>query len=194
MAVRVDDRLAGLDWELLTLRLVKYVRSRRRTDSILAKGFTLDDVVAESFERFLKGSRQWDPTTCPDAFVYLRGVARSILSELHESPERTKRVPGDPPDTAGSSEPGSEVPTAERELMFGAELAREQELEGRILAAVEDDPVLTDMVLAQLDGDHVPIRELAERLGHSRGELYNAQKKLKRRLEPILGLSRKETS
>ncbi len=55
------------------------------------RGHTPEGIASEAITRVFDGPRNYDPQKCPDFCQYLRGVVRSIISHITDSPDFRKR-------------------------------------------------------------------------------------------------------
>lgn len=149
-----------------------------RTAGALAKGNTLDDVVANAVASLFGAKRTWDPSAQPDPFEYLKSVVNSELSNLARSADNRKldRAPEDL-DLPGDDTPLSALLDAEEDTELKQQRNRFYSL--LIDAISNDNDLLKLHDLFVNDGIDKP-QELASRLGMSVTEVNNLKKRFMR--------------
>lgn len=184
------------------LRVSNTLRWRTGDSVELPSGETIDSVVSLAFERVLSGERQWNPQTDPDITKYLMDVIDSLLYHLATGKDNTMltTVPAE----GSSDEAAWHVATRPHERKHEPDadwLARrsaspEQELLDREAAeseeaalttleeVVSDDAELTYILQAMRDGYDNP-GEIAEIIGIDVREVYNAMKRLDRKVARV---------
>ncbi|MBI4676103.1 MAG: hypothetical protein HY748_00800 [Elusimicrobia bacterium] len=145
----------------------------------LASGVSPADVVQEAMALTMDGSRPWNKEKYPDICLHLRWVIRSLISNLATSADnrQLRQVPEEW-SAAEAQEP------AEAEILRSAAGPEAEELSGRVLDAVKDDPVLV-RVLGHLKEGRKP-RHVAELMGLAEKDVYRLTQKLRRRLAGVL--------
>ena len=85
-------QLRGADWNLLSVKLLKFAIALGGR-SIIAKGMDTEDVVHEAIAKTFSGERKWN-TKIP-LLVHLKEAIRSMLSikGLYGCADKTKRHP-----------------------------------------------------------------------------------------------------
>lgn len=95
-----NDTLKALNsienWDEIIVKLTAYVSivserySWRTNDSFdLAKGMTCEDIALEAIRATFEGTRVWNRESCPNILIFLKGVAKSIISNLLISKDNT---------------------------------------------------------------------------------------------------------
>lgn len=137
-------------------------------------------LVHEAITRTLEGKRTWDPERVPDLHYFLKEAVRSILSAELESPRSDdlplEKVPGLENDPAVLELGGTSVEEQMIEHEANAGFIDE------VLAAAADDPILEKVVNAIIDGGYKSA-EIAEATGLDVKVVYQATRKLRRRME-----------
>uniref|UniRef100_UPI0015C40F58 hypothetical protein n=1 Tax=Candidatus Entotheonella palauensis TaxID=93172 RepID=UPI0015C40F58 len=162
-------------------------KPRWRTDDPmnLPRGESVDSIVSLAFEKVLTGERTWNPEKEPDLKMYLMGVIDSLLSHLSRHKDNTAVTAM--PETAehlGRGEGDWQAqPLADPETAL---LVQEQkQYEARavqlLLDASQDDPLVSQIIRAMQAG-HAKAGEIAEVLGIAVTEVYNAMKRLDRKI------------
>lgn len=194
----VQERLAGADWDRISLRLVDYAlfkvrRLKWRTGDreSLPEGKTAEDLACEAIEKVLSGDRRWDPDACPDLVEYLKGVVDSLVSHLVISEEhrRVRRMP--------QTEEGQEVEELLKLANPGAATAKHlvtaqidpetqtigkmeaERFVGEIFEEIAEDKEL-ELVMDALLRGNVKAREIAAETGIDVGRVYKLREKLDR--------------
>lgn len=129
--------------------------------------------------RVLQGERRWDPVTVPSLEVFLIGVVRSLASHL----------------VTGGSSRESGVEDAEQDLdcdFLHPRFAHPEALVGEAeqceaimseaLAAADGDLVIEKMLGAIMEGA-VKADEIAEDTGLTAAQVYEGNRRLRRRLQ-----------
>ncbi|ETW99854.1 MAG: hypothetical protein ETSY1_13325 [Candidatus Entotheonella factor] len=162
-------------------------KPRWRTDDPmnLPRGESVDSIVSLAFEKVLTGERAWHPDKEPDLKLYLMGVIDSLLSHLSRHKDNTAVTAM--PETAEHVDRGTgdwqARPPADPETAL---LVREQkQYEARavqlLLDTSQDDPLVSQIIRAMQAG-HAKAGEIAEVLGIAVTEVYNAMKRLDRKI------------
>ena len=194
-------------WKDIALELGRYalsvsrkLRWRTQNPVELPGGETVDSIVSKSIEKLFSGDRHWDPDKEPDVKQYLMGVIDSLLNHLADSKENTLiTVTPEPGSTdAPAWESGSPKRDPAADWLVPARpspeaLVLKQErahLEDRALDLLidecADDEILINVLEAMMDGHEKPA-EIAKAKGMSIKEVYNATKRLDRKLENVRG-------
>ncbi len=145
------------------------------------------DFAAEAILSVIDGSRMWDAATQPDLLTFLRGVVDSKISHLVESAENrvTRRVlPRTDDDQqlteaerVRSNDPSPDGLVADRE--WG------QQFRAAIRKELEEDTISAGL-LDCLDAGYEDRGEIATLLGIQVEDVYNAQKRLKKRVCAVM--------
>ncbi|MGD9691399.1 MAG: hypothetical protein AB7G17_00995 [Phycisphaerales bacterium] len=147
------------------------------------------DLAAQAIERFLDGTRVWDPATTPDFRQFLRGVVDSLVSHLVKSIEnRTVReAPVAAAAQIGAPYLESQVQARGLDAQTPLELCVDKDWRAKfqtaIFTEVEGDPLLDDLL--QCFGAGLTPAETAELLSVPVEDVYNAQKRLARKLDKV---------
>ena len=154
-------------------------------------GKAAEELAQEAVVRVLDGDRTWDPTKVELVF-FLKEVMRSILNADLKSPAAAKdSLNGDQANESGTAGSGADerlgvLDDRDRGLARSAE---QQLLESERCAAIVDraldaagtDPVLGKLVNAIVEGCSKSA-EIAQATGLSVDQVYEATRKLRRRL------------
>jgi hypothetical protein len=199
----VQERLAGADWDRITLLLVDYATSKVRRlkwrtgdRESLPEGKTPEDLAYEAIEKVLSGDRKWDPAGCPDFVEYLKGVVDSLVSHLVISEEhlRVRRMPQteegqEVEELLTLAKPGAE--TAEHLVTIQidpeAQTVGKMEAErfvGEIFEEIAGDKEL-DVVMDALLRGNVKPREIAADTGIDIERIYKLREKLDRAVNRV---------
>jgi hypothetical protein len=152
----------------------------------LPRGESVDSIVSLAFEKVLTGERVWNPDKEPDLKIYLMGVIDSLLSHLsrHKDntavtamPETTEQVD----QRAGFDWQAPPPLDPETALLVQEQKQFEAQAVRLLLDTSQDDPVVADIVRAMQAG-HAKAGEIAEVLGIAVTEVYNAMKRLDRKI------------
>lgn len=145
----------------------------------LASGASPVDVVQQAMALTMDGSRPWNKEKYPDLCLHLRWVIRSLIANLAASADNRQLRPV-PEEWSGAE---AQEP-AEAGLLRAAAGPDADELGGRVLAAVKDDPALAE-ALGHLKEGRKP-RHIAELMGLAEKDVYRLTQKLRRRLAGVL--------
>jgi DNA-directed RNA polymerase specialized sigma24 family protein len=142
------------------------------------------DFAAQAILDVIEGRRTWNGEEGPAFLTFLMGVVDSKLSHLCRSVENRVARVSDPaahdgPELQGlaCSESPPEQTSAEME-----ELAR---LQAAIAREIEEDPIAV-RVLECLKADVIKPVAIASRLGINVRHVYNAQRRLRHKIETVL--------
>lgn len=204
-ALKAVSQISTEEWKDIALELGRYalsvsrkLRWRTQNPIELPGGETIDSIVSKSLEKLFSGDRDWDPDKEPDVKRYLMGVIDSLLNHLAESNENTlfTVVPKPGSTDAAAWERGSLKRDPAADWLLPARPSAEalaikqerQDCEDRALGLLidecSDDEVLIKVLEAKTDGCGTPAK-IAEAKGISIQEVYNATKRLDRKLEKV---------
>ncbi|TNE43130.1 MAG: sigma-70 family RNA polymerase sigma factor [Deltaproteobacteria bacterium] len=168
------------DWQVLSERLLLFCAARMRRvlwrgqeQCAVPGGVEATDIVLSAIRKFLDGQRKWPPQLT--LFQFLCGVIRSEISHLATSIENrtTVRAPEEPSWMEASSEAATPFDLIAR---------KEERLQ--ILLRLHDDPLVCDIARLIIDQELKPA-EIAEALNESVVTVYNAIKRLRRKLKSL---------
>lgn len=172
-------------------------KPRWRTENAaeLPRGETVDSIVSLAFEKVLSGERHWDPQKEPDLKRYLMGVIDSLLSHLarHQDNRVLAALPSLDSSASAGSVPRENIgpflkswptqPLGDPEAVLLHKERHEREAQGLqlLLDAAQDDPLVAQIIHAMRQGHH-KAGEIAAVLGIAVTEVYNAMKRLDRKI------------
>ena len=180
-----DDRWGEILERLTYHALCKLSRLRWRgvANGPAPGGIQPEDLAATAIELVLLGKRTWDEATQPDLAKFLMGVVDSRISSLVGSLENRKSRRLSPPGA------GEESAAVDDFADWGADAAnlvvRREEQEAfrtAALKAIEGDEQAFQ-VFECLEADITKPADIAAYLGVSVEEIYNVQKRLRRKLD-----------
>lgn len=187
-----DNALQTLILELgryaLSVSSRLYWRTGNAVD--LPRGETVDSIVSKALTKVLTGERRWNPQTAPDLPNYLMGVIDSLLNHLAQHKDNTalRAVPRQPDGSdaplspaLGATDWHPESLDPESVLLQHEQTAYEDRILQHLLDVSQDDPLVTQIILAMRDGHDKP-GEVATALGIPVSEIYNAMKRLDRKM------------
>lgn len=195
-----DDewRKIALELERYALSVSRNLRWRTRNPVELPGGETVTSIVSKAIEKLFSGEREWDHEREPDIRTYLRGVIDSLLNHLAESQDNTLVTVA--PEPGSTNYPAWESGSQKRDPSVdwlvppnrspeAALLQQEQaEVEDRALELLmeecADDAVLIAVLESMMDGYDKPA-EISERKGIPVKDVYNAAKRMDRKLEIV---------
>lgn len=177
------DRLRAADWEQLFPDLVTYASWRAaglpftKGGGELPQGYEPKDLVREAVTRVFEGRRVWDPSRDPDLLDYLKGVVKSLASNLVTSADHVHR-------TAELDGEAVDLDTFEgirpSPMDLAASAQCEEELRQLVEEATADDPGLATVAMGLEDG--MRAAEIAAEFSMEVGDVYGLTQKLRRRL------------
>ncbi len=198
-------RISDDEWRNIAVDLTRHAlsvsrRLRWRTRNVrdLPGGETVESIPSKAIEKLFSGERDWDPENEPDITKYLMSVIDSLLNHLAESHENTlMTIPPEPDSIDGPAwESGSSKRDPASDWLVPAtrspeNLLIEQEqtsLEDRALELLMDecggDEVLMKVLENMMDG-YKTSAEISEAMGIPVKDVYNATKRLDRKLESV---------
>lgn len=201
------SKISDDEWRGIALELERYafsvsrsLRWRTRNPTELPGGETVDSIVSKAIEKLFVGDRDWEPDKEPNIKNYLKGVIDSLLNHLAESKENTLLTavtkPGsvDAPAWEGGSpkrDPAADwlVPTRpspERTLLMQEESALKDRALDLLIDECADDNILIEVLEAMMDGADTSA-EISKTKGIPIKDVYNATKRLDRKLEKVRG-------
>lgn len=152
-------------------------------------GVSPADLAADAIELFLDGTRVWDQAKVADFRRFLRGIVDSLVSHLVMSADNcaTREAPVTAAAQKGAPYLESKVPARGLEAQTPLELCLDKEwrekFQTAIFKEVEGDPLLNDLL--QCFGAGLTPAEVAEMLSIPVEDVYNAQKRLTRKLDKV---------
>lgn len=167
LAAALDlQSLSEREWEELYLRLLLYAQSRlRRLDS--SSYLEAQDYVQAAIQAYL-GRERRKPEDI-DLFPFLAMVIRSeITHQLNKESRQVRLIAEDESNSLASDATGEPIP--------------DPYLRSQILKFVAGDKVLSDMISLFLEDPGLKARHLAATLGVPVREIYEANRRLKRKL------------
>jgi hypothetical protein len=168
---------------------------RTKDKDALPRGETVKSVVSLALERVLTGERRWNPEAQPNFLKFMRDVIDSLMNHLARSKDNALLTTV--PDEGGADEiswhTGSDnagtgpawltrnEATPEQALIDEESQARKNKAIRILLEECAADLTLTKVVSAMLRGCE-QCGEIAEAVGIEVKEVYNAMKRLDRRI------------
>lgn len=167
------ELLAADDYDRLRLRLWRRFGGQLRN---IPDAPTPDDLLHNAIEDLL-ADRRHCPLDSIELTSCLLNIVRSKVSHLYEKWRREGIV------------------KVSDDILNTVRIADEQnsELREKILAFVADDELLSRVVEYRLDYPEAKAREIADALGVEMQEMYNANRRLKARLQPVAASEFKRT-
>lgn len=151
----------------------------------LPRGESVESIVSLAFEKVLSGERHWEPDKAPDLKTYLMGVIDSLLSHLSRHKDNTAVTalpetaePRERQESGWQAQPPADPETA---LLLQEQQQYEAQVVQLLLATSQDDPVVADIIRA-LQAGHAKAGEIAQVIGIPVTEVYNAMKRLDRKI------------
>ncbi len=192
-----DQRWARLIKELTsyTNKISRGLRWRTKNAEELPGGETTKSIVSKALAMVLSGKRNWDTQKDPDLKKYLQSVIKSLLNHLVCSKENTMFtvIPEIVVDSQLEWEPDLTKCTHDTQWLARQPRSPEEELiekeieehENQALdllkEACAEDKILSQVLQVMIDGCDNPA-EIAQTTGISVKEVYNATKRLDRKV------------
>lgn len=184
------------EWIELTERLTQYAACKlvRRTwrgvrvkaASIVVKGSEAADIAADALVLVIEGKRAWNQEAYPDFLQFLKGVVDSKVSAMVRSPEnRRSRQPAPSPATGEPMTPddyAADVPTPDK---FVEDAEWGEKFRAAVAKEVGEDSISLGLFEC-LDAGYTKRADIAATLGVSVEDIYNAQKRLKKRVATVI--------
>jgi len=187
------------------------MKAKQQKDMALAKGTSPEDLIYEAVHLTLAGKRPWNREKYPNLANHLKWVITSLVQNLASSADNQKVGPI-PEDRDGAerddllpAEVATDCPDSEPAALDGAVSGNEEEappeatilrevigpnaayLADEIYKAVGDDDQLAEVLLHLAEGKKP--RHIKDVMNLSSKDVYRLTQKLRRRLEPILGVT-----
>ena len=203
--------LASADWGELGKKMLKRAiwrgstRYRITSTTIFARGYSLEDVISYIIQSVFDGTRQWNPDEINLEDWLMNQVDSVIdwwlkLKENHNIPHEELENSNNEEDHKLNKIKETEleivlkygVPTPEKTIVTREDDAEAKEIYNALFDATSDEPELQELLIANMElSDVMEIgqikpSDLAEKLGVTSGEIYNRNKRLKRRLDKVL--------
>jgi hypothetical protein len=164
----------------------------------LPEGETCESIVSLALTKVLSGERRWDPDRAPDLQKYLMDTIDSLLSHLVTGKDnRLVRTLPTVSDTEAAdvlaqrkrghgTTPWQAQPTGNPETVLMQQEAAQHDAHvlHLLLEESRDDSVVTGIIQAMQDGHEKP-GEIAPVLGIPVGDVYNAMKRLSRKIVQV---------
>ena len=201
---KVFKQLQEADWEVIGKRLLAFAIWRAQmywgfidSETVLPKGFGIEDVVQEIIDKTLRGQRRWNPERGA-LEPWLKDQVKSELDALakswvakHEQPVRLDDQGEEMWDITAIAAPErykeqtSHTVNPEALLEEEEQQKEDEQLASRLVSAVyeasEGIPQLVDIIDAVQNGIEFKPRYLADELGVPIDEIYNRVRRLRRR-------------
>jgi hypothetical protein len=192
----LDRMILELGFYALKVRNEYHWRTKDR--EALPKGETIKSIVSLALERVLSGERRWNPAQQPDFMKFMRDVIDSLINHLARSKDNalltTLPEEGFQDEICWRPEPDDARPGAEwlarseatpEQALIDEESEEQKNKAIRILLdECVGDHTLSKVVGAMLGGcDHCG--EIAAAVGIEVREVYNAMKRLDRRVASV---------
>lgn len=178
---KLDAELTGIYPHLLAKAELIVRRSGWRRRFEMNRKSVAEDLLHEAVFRAISGPRQWNPDKV-NLWGFLVGAMRSIVNAATRSLENKTDSLDEPlPNATGTRVDALESEAASAEDALGSS-ADVDEREAAIFAAAGDDPVLLKYVEALMDGFEKQA-DIAEHMGVAAEVVYQAHRKLRRRIE-----------
>jgi hypothetical protein len=195
-----EDQLEKMILELgcYALRVRNEYRWRTRDREALPRGETIKSVVSLALEKVLAGERRWNPAQQPDFMKFMRDVIDSLINHLARSKDNALLMAL--PEEGGQDEigwrvepdnarPGAEWLARSEATPEQALLDEESEEQNNKAIRILLDECVADQTLSKIVGamlggcDHCG--EIAAAVGIEVREVYNAMKRLDRRVASV---------
>lgn len=191
--------LEETDWDSITLKLTKYAILKIERLSWrygkFPKGLTAEDMVQEAIASLFEGKRNWNHTRNPDLFEYLKSVIDSKVSHLYESKEYKLTQPfptteegQDVEELLDKADPTSDhaiylTPSSnnpEDALLEKEKIKRDEAAVNAFFEAIHGEKDIEKLASLIMDG-YVKPSEIAKQMGVEVKEVYNLQKRFRRK-------------
>ena len=199
MSPEIENALHEVDWSDVTQRLLRhaaYLSGLNGRDSghtrIVTDCSTLEDLVSSAIEKFLNGTRVWDPRKC----TLLHFLKQAIRSDLTHARTRMANQPA-PKRLAADAiqESGRETPLSDAGRQACASITNallDSDIRSpasifrtRLEEDIRGDQDLELVVMCLSDGISTS-RKMAEELGMDVKKVYNLKRRLKRVADRIM--------
>lgn len=178
----------GIDWVYLTKKLLRYAGylvqfkgDMLKQDDMVLSHLSLHDLVFNAIEKFLDGTRNWNPERC-SLEQLIRGIIRSDLYRLREQHARQPDVLRPVPEEilVPLSDAGREAVSPATHHIAGLQkVAYETRFRQHLEQAADEDADLQNVILAMMDGI-TTARKMAKELKIDVERVYDLKRRLKR--------------
>ena len=178
-------------------RVSSSYRWRIKEKYALPNGETVNSIVSLAFQKVFSGERRWNPAQHPDFMNFMRDVIDSLINHLAWGKDNTSLspVPAEGSEDYLAWHTGSKnaapaewlarsEATPERALIEKEWQVQKEEAIRLLLEECAGDPMLSKVVAAMLEG-YDQCREIAEVAGIDVREVYNAMKRLDRKIASV---------
>jgi len=138
------------------------------------------DLINEAVMRILNGKREWDEAL--DFVPFMRWTMRSVASAEWKKASRHVPLDAETENPDGSRSPKRQFADQIEPWEAALDEAEAEEMVYEIMQAAEGDPVLEKVVNAYLEDACERPRHVAKRLGLPEKDVYQAQRKIERRV------------
>jgi DNA-directed RNA polymerase specialized sigma24 family protein len=171
--------------ELYAIRKAKRLYWQGMMNGNMPSGKEAQDVVQDAIEDVLTGRRSWNPATQPDLFVHLRSIVDSKLSHLVDSKEnrsvRSESALGVKNEDANKVASLARLPDSSPSQFETLLQAEAEDFFWGFYECLAGEPLLQNIIECIDAGIDKP-GEIAAHLGVPPKEMYNARKRLQRRV------------
>ncbi len=180
--------LSQQNWEDIILKLTSYANyiiKRLCWNSSygnLPRGLKADDIALEAIEKVWTGSRNWNPDKIPDLLLYLKGVVKSLLSNLVNSNDNRKYIISiDQTNCQSNGDLIDQIKDNSSSIDSTVEFEEIRKMIWKDIKWDEDE----FLVLTGLEEGLKP-KQISEELNLSIDKVYIVQKRIKRKVEKLL--------
>jgi hypothetical protein len=194
-----DDELNKMILELgyYALKVSNEYHWRTKNKDALPKGETIESIVSQALEKVLTGERSWNRAQQPDFTKFMRDVIDSLINHLAGSKDNAILTPvpeeGSEDErnwhTGARADPKidwlARLENTPEQVLLDKESSKQKDKALRLLLEeCAGDQVLTKIVNAML-GESNQYDEIANVVGIEKKEVYNAMKRLDRKIATV---------
>jgi hypothetical protein len=211
VSLEIYELLASADWETLGKKMLARAiwrgstRYRITSATIFARGLSIEDVIPYIIRSAFDGTREWRPDdisledwlmnqvdSVMDWWLKLRENRNIAYEELENSQEKGDHEITHIKSTELETVLRYGLPSPEAIIIKKVDEEAAKEIYNALFDETSDVPELQEVILANMelldsmDVDKIKPSDIAEKLGVSSEEIYNRNKRLKRRLDKVL--------
>lgn len=168
--------LSDQDWKDLIDRLKLFFKSYYYNVDV-------EDLIMDAVTAVIAGKRRWDPTTPP--FHNFCSIIRSVASNKLEKEKRFTSLTPDN-ETSRTHDVPLNLPSIPSHAEAYEQRENDEVFRSRLEESLKDDALALHLADSLIDDPEVKPEQIAEDLGEEKKKVYNARKRLFRKLKALM--------